>query len=266
MTIVIPTYQRDSVLLGTIEYDLKLDPPAAAILVVDQTVKHSDPVERRLTELHHARQIRWIRWREPSQPAAMNFGLRCAVKVAALWPHRSVVQSAQCADRADDRVQSQLPFLRPPGRLEPATRERLLFAQGNLPQADAGAAHRARSQPAWLGRAPAASRHRVDGRDIASARAPWSASPPTACRSARSPQRRVRAHRPQPHPCLHRRRQGGHLRQGARRRFQQAGRQPQAARRDQEAPQEPLPQRALQLLPDRETEHRPDLDHRRSGA
>jgi hypothetical protein len=78
LTVVIPTFERGTMLLQTIARHLSLNPQAAAIIVVDQTHLHPDAVERRLSELHSLKRIRWIRLREPSQPAAMNVGLICA--------------------------------------------------------------------------------------------------------------------------------------------------------------------------------------------
>lgn len=78
ITIVIPTYQRGAAVLDTIGFNLALNPPAAAIIVVDQTPAYPDDIERRLSELDRGGKIRWIRLAEPSQPAAMNAGLLAA--------------------------------------------------------------------------------------------------------------------------------------------------------------------------------------------
>ena len=48
ITIVVPTYRRDSVLIATIGHLLELDPAPAEILVVDQTERHQETVERTL--------------------------------------------------------------------------------------------------------------------------------------------------------------------------------------------------------------------------
>ena len=45
VSIVVPTYRRDSVLIATIGHLLELDPAPAEILVVDQTERHQETVE-----------------------------------------------------------------------------------------------------------------------------------------------------------------------------------------------------------------------------
>ena len=73
MTIVIPTFGREAVLLQTIGRALALSP--AEILVVDQTPNHEEESVRPLTEWHRTGAIRWIRLAKPSIPHAMNIGL-----------------------------------------------------------------------------------------------------------------------------------------------------------------------------------------------
>jgi GT2 family glycosyltransferase len=75
LSIVIPTYGRDDVLLETVRRVLVLDPPPAELLVVDQTRRHSEDVERELTRLSVSGAIAWIRLAAPSIPRAMNAGL-----------------------------------------------------------------------------------------------------------------------------------------------------------------------------------------------
>lgn len=75
VSVVIATYGRDAVLVDTVRRVLELDPPASALLVVDQTPAHPPVVERELEELAATGAIDWIRLGEPSIPAAMNVGL-----------------------------------------------------------------------------------------------------------------------------------------------------------------------------------------------
>jgi GT2 family glycosyltransferase len=75
LSVVIPTYGRDEVLVETVRRVLALDPPPAEVLVVDQTPRHADPVERELTRLAVSNAIAWIRLAAPSIPRAMNAGL-----------------------------------------------------------------------------------------------------------------------------------------------------------------------------------------------
>ena len=75
VSIVIPTYRRDSVLIETIRHLLDLDQTPAEILVLDQTEKHEEAVEKTLRDWEVAGTIRLIRLAEPSIPHAMNRGL-----------------------------------------------------------------------------------------------------------------------------------------------------------------------------------------------
>jgi GT2 family glycosyltransferase len=75
LSIVIPTYGREEVLMETVRRVLVLDPPPAELLVVDQTRRHSEDVERELTRLSVSGAIAWIRLAAPSIPRAMNAGL-----------------------------------------------------------------------------------------------------------------------------------------------------------------------------------------------
>jgi glycosyltransferase involved in cell wall biosynthesis len=74
----IPTYGRDRVLIDTVEQLLALSRPPDEILVLDQTPVHDEATESRLTAMHASGAIRWKRIAQPSQPAALNEGLRMA--------------------------------------------------------------------------------------------------------------------------------------------------------------------------------------------
>lgn len=75
VSIVIPTYRREDLLVETIGLLVKLDPPAAEIIVVDQTSSHSESVEQALENLDASGAIRWVRLPRPSITHAMNVGL-----------------------------------------------------------------------------------------------------------------------------------------------------------------------------------------------
>ncbi len=75
LTIAIPTYRRERVLVETIEYLLALSPPADEILVLDQTEQHEPETTAALQALADRGAIRWERLVEPSIPKAMNQGL-----------------------------------------------------------------------------------------------------------------------------------------------------------------------------------------------
>lgn len=75
ISIAIPTYRREQVLLDTIDYLLALQDAASEILVLDQTENHESSIELRLQELAENGSIRWLRFEQPSIPKAMNRGL-----------------------------------------------------------------------------------------------------------------------------------------------------------------------------------------------
>jgi len=75
VSIVIPTYCREVELLNTIESLLLQSRRPDEILVVDQTVTHSESVATRLARYEQEQDITWIRLPQPSIPGAMNAGL-----------------------------------------------------------------------------------------------------------------------------------------------------------------------------------------------
>ncbi len=85
LSIVIPTYRRERVLIETIEHLLKLEPQGVEILVVDQSESHEPAVDRALSELVREGRIRIAHLPTPCIPAAMNFGLRLARGTIALF-------------------------------------------------------------------------------------------------------------------------------------------------------------------------------------
>ncbi|HEY2830675.1 MAG TPA: glycosyltransferase [Thermoanaerobaculia bacterium] len=76
ISIAIPTYGRDAVLVDTLRHVLDLDPRADEVLVIDQTPRHDDATERQLEEWEEQGAIRWVRLDAPSIPHAMNEALR----------------------------------------------------------------------------------------------------------------------------------------------------------------------------------------------
>lgn len=75
LTIAIPTYRREQVLLDTISYLLELPAAAAEILVLDQTEHHEIATRDALCRLADEDRIRWIQLPQPSIPRAMNTAL-----------------------------------------------------------------------------------------------------------------------------------------------------------------------------------------------
>jgi GT2 family glycosyltransferase len=78
VSVVIPTYQREQVLLDTVRNLLAIQPPAVEILVMDQTIRHGTTVDDQLSTWEIAGRIRWLLLTEPSIPRAMNQGLLAA--------------------------------------------------------------------------------------------------------------------------------------------------------------------------------------------
>lgn len=75
ISIVIPTYRRERVLVETINFLLCEPRPPMELLIVDQTEQHEPQTHEALRALEEAGLIRWLRLTEPSIPAAMNRGL-----------------------------------------------------------------------------------------------------------------------------------------------------------------------------------------------
>jgi GT2 family glycosyltransferase len=94
ISIVVPTYRRESVLLDSIEYLLNLDPGPAEILIVDQTKEHEAETTSTLRALDNAGKIRWFRLPEPSITGAMNAGLIAARQDIVLFLDDDVIPRA----------------------------------------------------------------------------------------------------------------------------------------------------------------------------
>lgn len=80
LSVAIPTFGRDEVLVATIAELLAQQPAAEEILVVDQTPQHDEATEARLENWKQQGRIRWERLRQPSQPGALNHALRLATQ------------------------------------------------------------------------------------------------------------------------------------------------------------------------------------------
>ena len=78
VSVIIPTYKREQVLLETIEHILRLEPSPAEIIVIDQTREHDPRTSAALTDLVENKKILWLRIPYPSIPHAMNAGLQKA--------------------------------------------------------------------------------------------------------------------------------------------------------------------------------------------
>jgi GT2 family glycosyltransferase len=76
VSVAIPTYGRDEVLVNTVAAVLRLQPGPQEILVIDQTPEHDPATAGQLERWQAAGAIRWFRLERPSIPAAMNRALR----------------------------------------------------------------------------------------------------------------------------------------------------------------------------------------------
>lgn len=75
LSIVIPSYRREQVLVDTLAQLLALPAPADEIVVIDQTERHLPETSARLSAWHESGAIRWFLQQPPSIPTAMNRGL-----------------------------------------------------------------------------------------------------------------------------------------------------------------------------------------------
>ncbi|MBA2673574.1 glycosyltransferase family A protein [Ramlibacter sp.] len=85
LTVAVPTYRREAVLLQTLDFLLALQPAAAELLVVDQTEAHEPATAARLQALDAGGAIRWLRLARPSITQAMNHALLQATQPRVLF-------------------------------------------------------------------------------------------------------------------------------------------------------------------------------------
>src|SRR5882762_11172627 len=76
MSVVIPTYNRGSILADTLRMVLQQDYDDYEIIVVDQSTECSPEVEEVIATA--AEKIRYLRLHVPNLPAARNAGVRAA--------------------------------------------------------------------------------------------------------------------------------------------------------------------------------------------
>lgn len=91
VTVAIPTFEREQVLVDTVRACLADSQPAGQIIVVDQTRQHNCETERALQSWHDAGQILWERQALPSVPKAMNHSLITATRPLVLFLDDDIV-------------------------------------------------------------------------------------------------------------------------------------------------------------------------------
>ena len=74
ISVIIPTFQREQILLDTLSGLIKQIEPGDEILVMDQTLAHESWTEKRLAAWDTGGSIRWIRLKERSIVKSMNYG------------------------------------------------------------------------------------------------------------------------------------------------------------------------------------------------
>ncbi|KAA0253143.1 methyltransferase domain-containing protein [Acidobacteria bacterium ACD] len=105
VSVVIPTFGREGVLVETVSAVLALDPPPGELIVVDQTPEHLPETAARLRAWSAAGAIRLIQLAEPSIPRAMNQGLLRATRPVVLFldddlvPDRDLIAGHLAAHR-----------------------------------------------------------------------------------------------------------------------------------------------------------------------
>lgn len=78
VSVIIPTYNREQILIDSIKDVLKQDYPNFEIIVIDQTANHQIEVETFLNQVTQTNQIKWYRVPWASLPGARNYGVRLA--------------------------------------------------------------------------------------------------------------------------------------------------------------------------------------------
>jgi len=94
ISIVIPTYGREQILLDTIGYHLQQAaelPQFGELIVIDQTAQHEPSTTQQLQQWQEQGRIRWVRCTEPHLTRSMNRGLLEAKSDIVLYTDDDVV-------------------------------------------------------------------------------------------------------------------------------------------------------------------------------
>jgi GT2 family glycosyltransferase len=95
LTVAIPTFGREQVLVDTIGAVLALDPPPQELLVLDQTSVHEAETAELLSRWDQSGAIRWIRLERPSITKAMNQALLSASQPLVLFLDDDIVPDSR---------------------------------------------------------------------------------------------------------------------------------------------------------------------------
>jgi len=91
VSVAIPTFDRGRILVETIEHLLRQQPHPEEVLIVDQTPRHADAVEMRLSGWAADGSIRRVRLARPSITRAMNAALVAAAAEVVLFVDDDIV-------------------------------------------------------------------------------------------------------------------------------------------------------------------------------
>jgi GT2 family glycosyltransferase len=110
VSVVIPTYLREQVLLNTLDALLRLPDAPVEMVIVDQTPAHELATQQSLQALADSGAIRWLRLERPSIPSAMNAGLLAATQPLVLFLDDDIIPEAGliAAHREAHRIHGQV--------------------------------------------------------------------------------------------------------------------------------------------------------------
>ncbi|MGE4070528.1 MAG: glycosyltransferase family 2 protein [Lysobacterales bacterium] len=91
VSVVVPTYQREQVLIDTARYLMAALADQGELILVDQTPQHEAEVAAQLQAWHDSGALRWLRRVQPSIPAAMNAGLLAARGAVVIYVDDDVI-------------------------------------------------------------------------------------------------------------------------------------------------------------------------------
>jgi len=94
ITVVIPTFGREAVMLNSVLALLNLEKPPNEIIVVDQTLDHETATTEQLQHWHDTGAIMWLKQSKPSITKAMNCGLLSASNNLVLFLDDDIIPHA----------------------------------------------------------------------------------------------------------------------------------------------------------------------------
>ncbi|MFC1605460.1 glycosyltransferase family 2 protein [Pseudomonadota bacterium] len=110
LSIVIPTYRREQVLLNTLSALLNMKEQGDELIVVDQTEAHEKRTKKQLVEWERQGLVKVLVLRTPSITASMNFGMLSADADLVLFldddlvPHAGLVDGHRRAHQSDSSL------------------------------------------------------------------------------------------------------------------------------------------------------------------